>query len=161
MKPLVIIAILAFAIACGKDNKSGSVPNIQSTNPIVTNEIAVKQDFVNRGRNVIRDFGADMNLYFQGNISSTMNARLQIENIYLTEAVIYSQKNRTPTSSDIQNYMATLYVGQQYPELNWYVYLTQNHPQMHRLIMHVLIELAGVQDLNYRHTDQILANRKR
>ncbi|GEM_PF-6517145 len=161
MKPLILLSILVLAISCGKDNKSGANPNITNLSPIVTNENSLKDSFIINSRNTIRDYGADMNLYFNENITSRVSSRLRAENIYLTETTIYSSKTRTPTASVSDHSLITLYVGQQYPELNWYNYLTQNHPQLQRLIMHVLIEFSGIQDTNYRHTDRILSQRIR
>jgi hypothetical protein len=57
MKPLVLLAILVFAIACGKDNKSGSTNNPQ-INGLVIQESQQREDFIQNGKNIINITGA-------------------------------------------------------------------------------------------------------
>ncbi len=162
MKPLLLIGILAFTIACGKDNKSGTASNPQISGLIVQ-ENQVREDFIARGKSIVKRYGSQINLYFNQNISSQITRVLVSENIYLTESVIYPNGYgiaQNPIPMSVNNSLATLYIGQQYPNANWSNYLVANQQQSDQIVLHTLLEMIGIDDSNYRHSSSIL-NRRR
>lgn len=158
MKPLVLLAILVFAIACGKDNKSGSTNNPQ-INGLVTQESQQRENFIQNGKNIIRRYGSAINLHFRQNISSRIVQVLVSENILFTESVIYptGSYNKVPMPLIVNNSTATFYIGQQYPDANWNNYLRNNQKQNDRIILHILLEMIGINDSNYQHSTSIVS----
>jgi hypothetical protein len=150
-----------FAIACGKDNKSGATNNPQ-INGLVNQETQLREDFIQNGKNIIRRYGSTINLHFRQNISSRIVQVLVSENILFTETVIYptGNYNKVPMPLIINNSMATFYIGQQYPNANWNNYLNQNQKQNDRIILHILLEMIGINDSNYtRPKDELITFR--
>ncbi len=165
MKFIALSFMFIFVIACGKENtsgKSGSINNYDSNNYSLVQEEQTRSDFIKRGKNVIKNYGASINLYFGRNISSQMTRILVSENIYVTESVIYRNghySDNEPTSVSVHNSQATLYVGQQYPRANWNTTIKQDK-QSDRSILHTMLEMVGIDDTNYQYSNQIISKRR-
>ena len=162
MKPFIILAVIVLAVSCGKDNKSGKTPvtTIDSSPLYVSQDDNVRTQFLDEAKVILRDYGSEMNRYFRQNITSEISLRLRTENILISRAVLYNDRN-IYTHSNNRNSLVTLYSGDEYPKLSWVRYFSQRDPNLDMMILHELLLMVGIQDLNYQDSRNILQMERR
>lgn len=161
MKPFIILAVIVIAVSCGKDNKSGKTPvNFIDSSPIVNQDDTVRSQFIDQARVILKEYGSEMNRYFRQNITTEISQRLRTENILISRAVLYNDRN-VYTHSNNRNSLITLYSGDEYPKLSWVRYFGQKDPNTDMMILHELLVMVGIQDLNYQDSRNILQMERR
>lgn len=164
MKLVFGLLVMTLFVSCGKDNKSGApTANSSSTNTYLTSAqlTATKQQFLERGRFLLQKYQDEIDSIFGRNTARTIQSRLRIENIDISESILYSDSSRKPTRSNRRNSSLTLYAGNDYPSYNWRSMFQRNDSDLDRYIMNELLELVGINDNSYIYTDRILRRNRR
>lgn len=164
MKLVFGLLVMTLFVSCGKNNKSGApATNLNASNTYLTTAdlTATKQQFLERGRFLVQRYQDEIDSIFGRNTARTIQSRLRIENIDISEAILYSDNSRKPTRSNRRNSNVTLYAGSEYPNYNWRSMFQRNDSDLDRYIMNELLELVGINDNNYVYTDRILRRNRR
>ena len=159
MKTFIIMSLLLFVGACGKKNESGkpySSPYIENVSPYTEVELEeIRQDFLREGRELLSRYQNEILRTFGPRPVRLIRERLLRENIDLSEAPIYGE-HQTYVRSSNRNSLITLYVGREQTNLNWSNYHRTRPTQYTRWVMHELLLLGDIDDVNFIFTDRIL-----
>lgn len=158
MKSLLLAVLLIF-VSCGKDNESGR-PTQNLLPEVIPLEVrdAIKQDFLVRGSELLRIHGDTMRRIFDPRFVNNIRVLLVEQNVQTTDRLIINDRNEVTQSYQRQGRI-TLYVGEEEPELSWRKFNGLRSPSYDRWVMHELLRLGGIQDLNFGTTDRILQRR--
>lgn len=155
MKLFILMFTLLILVSCGKDNNSGHSESKNLSPLTAQEEEAIRQDFIREGREIMSRYEDQIKQRFGLRTAGLIRGRLRHENIYLSEAILYSDMNLI-TRSTVRNSLLTLYVGSERPDLSWTSYYRARSQAYTRLVMHELLLLGEVDDRNFFYTDQIL-----
>lgn len=164
MKLVLGLLVMTLFVSCGKDNKSGAPSASAATaNTYLTSTqlTATKQQFLERGRFLLQKYQDAIDSIFGRNTARTIYSRLRIENIDISESVLYSESSRNPTRSNRRNSSVILYAGNEYPNYNWRGMFQRSDANLDRYIMNEMLELVGISDNDYIYTDRILRRNRR
>ncbi len=159
MKTLFISALMLL-VSCGKDNSSGKsalAPEMDpNSTPGITIEVGLQQDFINQANELLRVYHdrivAVREVGPQGLVA--MRNEMKAPRFVFSTSVLFSPQ-KFPARSIENNGRRVLYVGDQYPDLNWRTRLSRGDKDLDRMIMHELLEMVGISDRNFRISTQI------
>jgi hypothetical protein len=159
-KSVFILSALLTFVSCGKHNESGksNVP-LSTQSPYLVNESAIKDDFLNRGRELLREYDDEIRHLFGQRTVALIRNRLRVENVQTTEQLLMDERNHYTWSNQRDEYVV-LYVGGQEPRLSWNRFRQgEDVAGYDRYVMHELLQLGGIPDQNFKTTDRILFRR--
>lgn len=147
-------------ISCGSNNESGKSSSTAYSDSSLysANEEAIRKDFVSTGKSLLNQYRNEIDHLFGNQVTALIRSRLRLENIQVTERVLYNERNDYTRSNRRQSEV-TLYVGSERPELRWGRSGASETSAYQREVMHELLELGGIQDRNYAYTDQIMGRK--
>lgn len=155
MKYLILISMLVVMISCGKNNESGK-PTNKVYSPLTSEqENLVRTDFLREGQAVLRTYESELKRRFGLRTVGLIRNRLKHDNVTVSERALMNGRNQYTRSTN-QNFLITLYVGNERPNLSWRNYYSKRTPAYTRLVMHELLLLGEIDDRNFYYTDQIL-----
>lgn len=155
MKLTVLVLALFTAIACGKKNESGKpeLKKWQATPYTSVQEEEFRRDFVQTAQTLIRVHGQEMKVKFGLRKVGLMRNRMTLENVQVTEQIIMNDRNEIVRSFH-RHGVLYLYIGQ--GNLDWIRAKAGNQFQFKKLVLHEVLEMAEIDDRNFRHSESIL-----
>ena len=161
MKLFILMFTLLALISCGKKNSSGksdkSIAGVSSYTALEEEEF--RRDFVRTGQELLRVYDYDLKNMFGPRVVGFIRNRLSIENVQVTEQILMNERNQVVRSHQ-QNSQIFLYIGQQEWQLDWMRARRGARANYERLVMHEMLLLGGIADVNFRYTDQVMRGRR-
>ena len=161
MKLFIFMFTLLALISCGKSNSSGkpnkSVAGVSSYTALEEEEF--RSDFVRTGQELLRVFDNELKSMFGPRVVGFIRNRLTYDNVLVTEQILLNER-RQMVRSHHQNSQIFLYIGQHEQQLDWMRARRGAKLNYNRLVLHELLVLGGVDDQNFRYTDQIMRGRR-
>lgn len=159
---ILFIALLLSLLSCGKHNQSGKPTLAQNPvvpSPYTVNDEAIRQDFVVRGQELLRQYDDELRRAYGPRTVNLIRNRLKFENIQATEQLLLDERNAY-TWSDHRDSLVVLYTGREEPRLSWRRFREgRDLTQYSRFVMHELLLLGNINDENFHQTDRILFGR--
>lgn len=150
---ILMLAMLLSLLSCGKNNESGK-SNISGTSQYSQQEeLAIRQDFYNKGTELLRIYEDQMKRVLGPRTVGLIRNRLKYDNIQVTTRYLYDDSHRYVRSYHRDSYLE-LYIGRDQNELDWGRIRSTN--RFDRLVMHELLVMGGVADTNFFYTDRIM-----
>lgn len=161
MKLIIFIFTLLALVSCGKSNSSGksdkSVTGVSSYTAVEEEEL--RRDFVRTGQELLRVYDSELKSMFGPRVVGFIRNRLTVDNIQVTEQILMNERTQVIRSYH-QNSQIFLYIGQQEQQLNWMRIRRASRANYARLVMHEMLVLGGIEDVNFRYTDQVMRGRR-
>lgn len=161
MRLFIFMFTLLALISCGKNNSSGksdkSVAGVSAYTALEEEEF--RRDFVRTSQELLNVFDNDLKSMFGPRVVGFIRNRLTLENVQVTEQILMNERNQVVRSYH-QNNQIFLYVGHQEQQLDWMRARRGARLNYNRLVLHEMLVLGGVDDQNFRYTDQIMRGRR-
>jgi hypothetical protein len=160
MKAMILVFSLMVLVSCGKSNESGKTKTIfpQDGEAYTDSQLdLIRQDFIREGLQVLSRFDREMKDMFGPRTVGLIRGRLRHENIVLTEALIYGDRNIITRSTN-RNALVTLYIGRQEAQLSWAPFHRSKTSLYTRLVMHELLLLGEIDDRDFIYTNRLLGH---
>ncbi len=160
MKAAVLIFSLMILVSCGNNNESGKtkVNFQQNTDAYTDSQLElIRQDFIREGKHVLARYDEELREMFGPRTVGLIRGRLRHENVQLTEAPLYGERNVLTRSSN-RNALVTLYIGREQENLSWGRFHQTRTSLYTRLVLHELLILGDVDDRDYIYTNRILGH---
>jgi hypothetical protein len=158
LKTILILICLTFSFHVLAKASSGSSGVGNGGDP-------VRDAFILLGKNIIQNYGNGFleikdELKTQGITNyKDLTKFLNIEVVHTTADALYDNRGSIVAAIGEPNSI-TLYVGTDYPTLNWQnIFL--NTPKSERLVLHEMLRAAGVNDDNFTFTNIVLKQQGR
>jgi hypothetical protein len=162
---LLNLSLLLLVLACNGKNTSGkpaaySTPLIESevgtyNSMTAEEETSLRREYLERCTNALRIHREEISGLFGQDRPGLIRNRLQGAPIDLSFHVLTSDRNEA-VASVVRNGVITLYVGEEFPQLNWRRSLRSNRNQnLNIFILHDVLELGDIDDSNYRYSQRM------
>lgn len=160
MKAMILVFSLMVLVSCGKSNESGKTKVIfpQNGDAYTDSQLElIRQDFIREGKQVLQRYEREMKEMFGPRTVGLIRGRLRHENVQLTEAVIYGERNIITRSTN-RNALVTLYIGREQASYSWANYHQTRTNLYTRLVMHELLILGEIDDRDFIYTNRLLGH---
>ncbi len=142
MKPLSLLILLfsQLAFSAGHEGGNGGDP--------------IRMEFIRIGEKILADKTQNIISLTSQNIYNEMKAKLTIENIKISDAVLIDNGNSV-VSAIGNTKTITLYTGGELQDLSW-SRIIENKEIRKKLVLHELFRLVDVDDDNYVYSNKII-----